>query len=167
MDAEGNALKPTTNGWKLRKAYSFLDDIMERDVQIIQKQMRKSKSKIKKQCLREEIIKIKNRINTVKEKDLQQHSKATLRKEDMLKVSNGQKNPFFIKISDKQLNGSLKHPKQQPHKIQVKQEYLKHKFSQLKNDGRLDKYMRKRRKKVNSKFKQAFSKKSGQGWLDK
>ncbi|ETO00383.1 hypothetical protein RFI_37064 [Reticulomyxa filosa] len=139
---------------------------MKRDLEIIQKKLRKAKNDVVKKCLREEAIKIKNRMNSVKERDIEQQSKANLRKEDVSKVSKGEKKPFFMKVTKKQLSGAVKTGRDQPKKVQVKQEYLKNKFSQLKQEGKLDKYMRKRRKKVNSKFKQALNKKGGRGWLD-
>eukprot|EP00483_Globobulimina_turgida_P008591 UN08609 len=86
-------------GWKLRKAYSFLDDMIVRDIDIIEKELKKTKSDIseskkkvaqyaynknmeyqikskgvKIDTLQNALISLRNRKNRIGEKDLAQQT---------------------------------------------------------------------------------------------
>merc|ERR1719411_749184 len=96
----------SVSGWKLRNAYRFLDNYMERDMVLIKKEIEKNKKEIKHRrdihdwvkqksanidCLKSELVKIKNRKNRINEMDLEQKSKSDMRKMEIDKVRNAEK----------------------------------------------------------------------------
>ena len=236
MNYNHNTHNRNKNGWELRKAYSFLDDLIEKDIEKTKKELDNCKkdrkyfiqlckdndnaaasasktSKNKNNRIRnnnndngfvsqlgneineqinelstnEDRLKVRlkqltNRLNMIKERDLKQATKSQLRKQDLELVKQGKKRAFFYKESHINPNkakhrmaNSSKEMKSRnssvfsDHKerrVSIQEAYNKNKYEQLKKSGKIDKYIKRRRKRVNSKAKAAFKKKSGRGWRD-
>merc|ERR1712228_276361 len=98
FDANINRTNCNESGWKLRNAYKFLDNYIDRDLNFIKAQIKKNKKAIKftkknankfhpdiqhlikekgvaVNALKNELIKIQNRKNQINEKDLEQKNK--------------------------------------------------------------------------------------------
>ena len=182
------------SGWKLRKAYKFLDDIIDRDIDMIKKKIKENKKQIKQtkktangyskdidyrirekgaaiDTLKKELISIQNRKNRIKERDLEQQSKSQMRKMEIDQVSKGIKRPYHHKLQRTRF-GAVKWVKNDKNngdnqeRVNIANVYLEKKYDQLKKEGKLEKYMKKKSKRINSKFRAALKKKSGRGWND-
>ena len=184
------------SGWKLRKAYQFLDDIIDRDIDMIRSQIKDNKKSIKQakktangyskdidigirqkgaviDTLKKELIALTNRKNRIKEKDLEQQSKSAMRKMEIEQVSAGHKRPYHHRL-EKTRFGEIKWNKgvnkdkdgDKPRMKSIQNVYLEKKFDRLKQDGKLEKYMKKKNKRINTRLRAAFKKKSGRGWND-
>eukprot|EP01084_Bolivina_argentea_P245684 411263_1 len=180
------------SGYKLRNAYQFLDDMIVRDINIIEKQIKKNQKNIKNtkknsseydknieyhikkkgveiDTLKKELIKLKNRKNSINEKDLEQRAKSQVRKMEMEKVRKGVKMPYHHKLKRTRF-GQVKWVKSDGNdnkqKINIQNVYFKNKYDQLTKEGKLEKYMKKKTKRINSKFRAALKKRSGRGWND-
>ena len=185
--------KNAPSGWQLRNAYKFLDEYIDRDMGIIEKSIAKNQRTIKYKrrntesesptvgleisekyaeikMMKRELLKLKNRKNTIKERDLQQSAKSEMRKTELEQVRKGVKTPYHhslertrfgqIKLNKKGRDGG---DEQGPN---IQNVYLQKKYDSLKQEGRLEQYMNKKRKRVNSKFRVALKKRSGAGWND-
>ena len=182
---------PNESGWKLRNAYKFLDEYIERDVQMIKTQIKKHKKAIKftkknapnfdenighlikengvaVDALKSELIKIQNRKNRISEKDLEQKSRSQMRKMELDQVRTGQKMPYHHTLKRTRFGGVKWQTNKDGNgdRPNIQNIYLENKYKQLKEDGKYEKYVKKKRKRVNSRYKAALQKKSGRGWND-
>jgi ribosomal RNA-processing protein 36 len=120
------------NSGLFSKAYSFLDEYKTKEKQALQRELKKTKDKNRK----EEISATLKDIEKTEEK--QAHTKTAKETERVLKkderklVRQGKK-PFYLKKSDQ------------------KKLALAEKFLELKTKGKLDKFMAKRRKRTTAK----------------
>ncbi|GAB5372055.1 hypothetical protein AAMO2058_001632900 [Amorphochlora amoebiformis] len=128
FDENCGALNPKM----FRKAYSFVDDIKSEELRVMNKMMKKTRSKNNKSALKDAINKHKQakKMQELKEKEREIRQEWEQKEREM--VGNGKKQ-YFLKKSD------------------VKKIMLAEKYLQLKKEGRLDKAMAKRRKKNASK----------------
>mmetsp|Transcript_1752 Transcript_1752/g.2982 ORF Transcript_1752/g.2982 Transcript_1752/m.2982 type:complete len:299 (-) Transcript_1752:936-1832(-) len=114
------------------KDYAFLDDYRDNEISELSKSLRKIKSETKKSELKSEIIKMKQqskeRKRGVKVMERLEHMK----RDEREKVKQGKK-PFFLKKSAK-------------HTIELEERY-----KELRQEGKLHKFMEKKRKKNSNK----------------
>merc|ERR1712129_36002 len=186
--------RDTVSGWKLRNAYKFLDNYMDSDMAEIKKQIKKNKYEIKRTkkrnangesrhhvhsfikekdaaitVLKSELIKIQNRKNRINEMDLEQKSKSDMRKLELDQVRTGEKRIFHHSLKRTRF-GAVKWTKEDKNgnsnANSIQNIYLQNKYDKLKADGKYEKYKKKKMKRVNSRYKAALQKKSGQGWND-
>eukprot|EP01084_Bolivina_argentea_P152167 265478_1 len=171
------------SGWKLRNAYKFLDEMIDRDIDIIKKQIKTNKKEIKDtkknstdyskhtdleirkkgvaiDTLKKELIALQNRRDRIQEKDLEQQSKSQMRKMEIDQVKKGIKTPYHHNLKRTRF-GQVKFAKrtdasdtnESKPRVSIQNVYLQNKFDRLKQDGKLERYMKKKTKRVNSKFR--------------
>eukprot|EP01036_Dinobryon_divergens_P032150 gene32150-41685_t len=110
------------------KNYIFLDEYREKEIDLVAKSMRKIKNVDKKAEIKAELMKMKQQ-HAERRRGLAVMSKLEeLKKEEKEKVKSG-KNPFFLKKSVKKTIA------------------LEERYNELKKEGKLHKYMEKRRRK--------------------
>ncbi len=91
-----------------------------------------------------------------------------MRKIEIEQVTQGIKRPYHHKLQRTRF-GEVKWTKNKTNNtntqtMNIQNIYFKNKYNKLKKDGKLEKYMQKKTKKINSKFRSALQKKSGRGW---
>ena len=111
-----------------QSSYGFLSDLRAEEKETLQKDLKGCKTEGE----RNKLVKVINRLNTTEQtqklKEERQLLKAESRKKALAGVKDG-KNPYFEK------------------KGELRKKELTRKFSELKKEGKVDKYMAKRRKK--------------------
>ncbi|EQC38873.1 hypothetical protein SDRG_03831 [Saprolegnia diclina VS20] len=111
-----------------KKAYTFLEDYKDAELDEVKKQLKKAKSATRKAALKEELASRKQERAETHRADKIREATQKRKREEREAVANG-KSAFYLKRKDK------------------KQVELKAKYDELQESGRLSKFMAKRRKK--------------------
>lgn len=117
-----------------KKAYSFLDDVKEREKEKIQKKMVKEKDPEKQQKLKLLYNRMKQQELSAKQKNKQEEIEKEWKKKEQELVKQG-KTPYYLKKAD------------------IRKLELAEKFRELKKSGKVDQYLKKKRKKNAQKEK--------------
>lgn len=119
---------------KFNKHYSFLDDYRASDIYTLSKALKKEKNAAKKETISKELIKTKQQVKERRRALQAQQRLDSMKSEEREKIKQGKK-PFFLKQSAK------------------KEIILEEKFKDLKREGKLTKFMERKRRKNASKDK--------------
>eukprot|EP01138_Halocafeteria_seosinensis_P000100 gb/GECG01000102.1/.p1 GENE.gb/GECG01000102.1/~~gb/GECG01000102.1/.p1 ORF type:complete len:294 (+),score=61.71 gb/GECG01000102.1/:1-882(+) len=124
----------TLHGQKFRKAYKFLDENAESEIQTLQKQLKKEKNERKRENMQRRLTRLKQQLREAQKSDRIHEVKNRLKKEEEKKVETGKK-PFYLKRKD------------------IKELALIDRYDELKKKGpeALDKAIEKKRKKNRKK----------------
>jgi len=121
-----------------KKAYSFLDELKEKEIQELKQKIIEEKDPVMKEKLQRGLQILEQRRLQEKRKELHQQIKSQHRKKERELVAKG-KNPFFLKRS------------------QVKEYEMVQKYKEMKASGKLDKYLSKKRRRQAKKRTQVYS----------
>uniref|UniRef100_A0A6B2LAH0 rRNA biogenesis protein RRP36 n=1 Tax=Arcella intermedia TaxID=1963864 RepID=A0A6B2LAH0_9EUKA len=117
-----------------KKSYQFLYDLQEDEMATLRAQIAKEKNLEQKEKLQRGLGIMEDRKRAEKIKERRRNIIKEHRKEEMAKVAMG-KTPYYLKKSD------------------VKDIELKARFKELQDKGQLDNYLKKKRKRIESKEK--------------
>lgn len=120
-------------------AYSFLKQHKEDEINELKKKIKKCKKNdvYLKEKLTKQMTKLKNELVTKEKFDKRKELEKKIRKRERDQIASGKK-PYFMK------------------KSMLREEELKEKYKELEEQGQLNKYMSKRRKKNSSKDRKAL-----------
>lgn len=120
-----------------KKAYSFIDDVKEKEKRILKKRLKKAKDPEKQEKIHY-ILKRMEQQKLAAEQDKKQNTlEHKWRSEEKGMIQQGKK-PYFLKKSDKKL-------------LEIVEKY-----QELKGKGKVQSYLKKKRKKIQNKQKRYF-----------
>ncbi|KAM9792240.1 ribosomal RNA processing protein 36 homolog [Neosynchiropus ocellatus] len=110
-----------------RKSYKFIDDIRRREIEVVQKKLKKTKSTQKSEKLDFLLKRMKNQERAWESEEQRRERELQFKRQQRERASQGAR-PFFLKKSDKK-------------KLQLAERY-----QELKKSGRLENFLKKKRK---------------------
>ncbi|KAM8842560.1 ribosomal RNA processing protein 36 homolog isoform 2-T2 [Synchiropus picturatus] len=110
-----------------RKSYKFIDDIRRKEMEVVQKTLKKTKSTQKRQQLDFLLKRMKNQERARESEEQRRDRELQFKRQQRERASQGAR-PFFLKKSDKK-------------KLQLAERY-----QELKKSGRLENFLKKKRK---------------------
>ena len=138
-DPRFDSMSGTLNIGHWNTAYSFLKQHKEDEINELKKKIKKCKKNdvYLKEKLTKQMSKLKNELVTKEKFDKRKELEKKIRKRERDQIASGKK-PYFMK------------------KSMLREEELKEKYKELEEQGQLNKYMSKRRKKNSSKDRKAL-----------
>lgn len=142
---------------KFEQNYSFLTDVKRTELESLKKKLKKAKNDDTKEKLRFLIQRLNNQINA----DMERDKVKLMNKNIKEKVVNAKK----FHIDQKQSNDNFKNSNDDKKPVFVNKSILKRtrlveKYKQLKQNGKLNKYLEKKRKKLATKDRKKISNKN-------
>lgn len=131
-DPRFDELSGTFNQEKFDEAYSFLDDIKANEKEQLKRELRKTKQLDRKHQLQSLLKRMEQQEAAKKSADAKREAERQRKKAEMELVKQG-KRPFYLKKSDKK-------------KLELAERY-----KELKSSGKLEKYLKRKGKKMASK----------------
>jgi len=131
-DPRFDSLSGTFNEDLFKKTYGFLHELRGEEKEILRKQITTEKDPDMKQKLERGLEIMEQRERAEKRKEQRQKIIKEFRNEEMIKVAEG-KTPFHLKQSS------------------IRNMELKHKYVELQQQGKLDSYLKRKRKKLGNK----------------
>lgn len=131
-DPRFDELSGTFNQEKFDKAYSFLDDIKTNERKCLKKEICKTKQPEKKQQLESLLRRMEQQAAAKKSEDAKREAEKKRKKAELELVKQG-KRPYYLKNSEK------------------KKLELAEKYKRLKSSGKLEKYLKRKGKKMTNK----------------